>query len=497
MTSFKSEAVITASAIIGTAFNVAQFAAQFTPIPALAPTLAAVCVIIQTCEQITSNKSEIRHLQERCRCLVEALNDPQYINSQSAESLVNISANATSSARSPDAARCTCKSPSLGSIRQTSPNLQGYQILQECHARAYEKDREELSQALKGLRENGDETLQIVTHSKNQIEALLRLLQTELRSFQLDSPAYRNIQESLYSVHKRSGELPPEVNLAGGEARRVSRFPRAGNATFDIWEGLWLGHEKVAMKTLRGVRVSPETRKRYLREIEVWRKIWAKDGGRYILPLYGVSFDDSPFPYMVSPWMTNGNVVDYLDESPMCDRPKLIIGIAKGLRFLHHDFQPPIAHGGIKGANILIDDSGNPLLADFGLSKGNHLPHGVTTPLQIIEDFSGVPFTQSQGAIDSFRWFAPEMCRSPGIISTCSDVFAFAMTIIEIITMRFPYDHIKLTTEVLIRMQDGERPNRPRDMSDQLWEVCTACWKPAPHERATIAWVVEILERPN
>ena len=34
-----------------------------------------------------------------------------------------------------------------------------------------------------------------------------------------------------------------------------------GNAAFDIWEGIWLGKEKVALKTIRGVHVSPDTRK--------------------------------------------------------------------------------------------------------------------------------------------------------------------------------------------------------------------------------------------
>ena len=46
-----------------------------------------------------------------------------------------------------------------------------------------------------------------------------------------------------------------------GEARRTGTYPVAGSAAFDIYEGLWLGREKVALKTIRGVQVSQDTRK--------------------------------------------------------------------------------------------------------------------------------------------------------------------------------------------------------------------------------------------
>ena len=49
-----------------------------------------------------------------------------------------------------------------------------------------------------------------------------------------------------------------------------------------------------------------------------------------------------------------------------------------------------------------------------------------------MEDLTGVPFTQSRGISDSYRWFAPELCSAPGILSTASDVFAYAMTVLEV-----------------------------------------------------------------
>lgn len=49
-----------------------------------------------------------------------------------------------------------------------------------------------------------------------------------------------------------------------------------------------------------------------------------------------------------------------------------------------------------------------------------------------MEDLTGMPFTQSRGVSDSYRWFAPELCCAPGILSTASDVFAYGMTLLEV-----------------------------------------------------------------
>lgn len=83
----------------------------------------------------------------------------------------------------------------------------------------------------------------------------------------------------------------------------------------------------------------------------------------------------------------------------------------------------------------MVNSMGDPVIADFGVSR-------------IVEDITGVPFSQSNGVSDSYRcakltniqlnntklirWFAPELCMGPGLLSTSSDVYAFAMTMLEV-----------------------------------------------------------------
>ena len=49
-------------------------------------------------------------------------------------------------------------------------------------------------------------------------------------------------------------------------------------------------------------------------------------------------------------------------------RLNIMLGIARGLSYLHEEVQPPIIHRDIKAPNILLDKDLNPKIADFGLA---------------------------------------------------------------------------------------------------------------------------------
>jgi len=49
-------------------------------------------------------------------------------------------------------------------------------------------------------------------------------------------------------------------------------------------------------------------------------------------------------------------------------RFNIILGIARGLAYLHEEVQPAIIHRDIKGENILLDKHFHPKIADFGLA---------------------------------------------------------------------------------------------------------------------------------
>ncbi|XP_052200477.1 leucine-rich repeat receptor-like protein kinase TDR isoform X2 [Diospyros lotus] len=76
---------------------------------------------------------------------------------------------------------------------------------------------------------------------------------------------------------------------------------------------------------------------------------------------------------------------DYLPESNLAEKikmkrdwiakVKIVIGIARGLCFLHHDCYPVIPHGDLRASNIVFDENVEPHLAEYGLkflAKWNH-----------------------------------------------------------------------------------------------------------------------------
>jgi serine/threonine protein kinase len=55
-------------------------------------------------------------------------------------------------------------------------------------------------------------------------------------------------------------------------------------------------------------------------------------------------------------------------EMDWSSRLNIILGVARGLAYLHEEVQPPIIHRDIKAPNILLDKDLNPKIADFGLA---------------------------------------------------------------------------------------------------------------------------------
>lgn len=117
-------------------------------------------------------------------------------------------------------------------------------------------------------------------------------------------------------------------------------------------------------------------------------------------------------------------------------RYDIILGIARGLLYLHQDSQPRIVHRDIKPSNILLDRKFNPKIADFGISK--LFPDDVT-------HLNTIP-------AGSFGYMAPE-CTMSGELSVRADVYSFGVVLLELITGRKMTDRTQSSEMLLQRVR--------------------------------------------
>ncbi|KAG6335699.1 hypothetical protein ID866_3379 [Astraeus odoratus] len=168
---------------------------------------------------------------------------------------------------------------------------------------------------------------------------------------------------------------------------------------------------RVAVKTaIRGSTTDEDMIKKVFKEVHAWSKFKHEN----VLPLIGITTDFDFTVSIVSRWMVLGNARTYV-QNPAIDPRPLVVGIARGLSYLHKHPKGSIVHGDLKGQNVLISDDGHALIADFGLTYLENSSFSFASNL-------------TQGG--SYHWMSPEIITSKQQISTESDVWAFGMTVL-------------------------------------------------------------------
>ncbi|KAK7037343.1 hypothetical protein VNI00_011093 [Paramarasmius palmivorus] len=448
----------------------AEIAVEFTPVPGLQPAVGLLCKIIQLCENVSINRclEQIQVKMEKWAELgfIKSFFKQDSIKEDIQGCLVLIS-------------DCFTKFQFVGTIETNR--------WQEDFEKTYREDQKGILAHLSDIKNGQAMALEVSHEPENKRVRFMASMQNELGQHNTRGDiVHSGLSSNLYQIQLECKEILPDLHLKRGEVERIGVFPLKGEGAMDIYEGLYLKREKVAIKTVRASNFNPKSIKRFSREVKVWTELWKVDRGRHILPFYGFCVEDGPYPYMVSPWKSNGTAIEYVTKfDSAINYPELIINIARGIQVLHH-MKPPIVHGDLKADNIVIDEMGNPLIADFGLS-------------QIIEEITGVPFSQSR-MTNSWRWSAPEVIIDGAPPSLAVDIYAFAMTVLEIYTHKQPFSNIKAPGKVLVELSNGTCPPRPteaqvlqRGMDDNTWDLMTKCWSSDASSRPNIDAIINTL----
>ncbi|KAL6603213.1 hypothetical protein ACP70R_043574 [Stipagrostis hirtigluma subsp. patula] len=171
-------------------------------------------------------------------------------------------------------------------------------------------------------------------------------------------------------------------------------------------------------------------------------------------------------------------------------RHGIAVGTARGLEYLHKGCQRRIIHRDIKSSNVLLTDDFQPQISDFGLAKWlpSEWTHRAIAPIE-----------------GTFGCLAPEY-YTHGIVDEKTDVFAFGVFLLELVTGRKPVDgsHRSLLSWARPLLSDGGKVDAlvdPRIAGDYDGEqarrvafVASLCIRPSATWRPSMTEVLELLE---
>ncbi len=134
----------------------------------------------------------------------------------------------------------------------------------------------------------------------------------------------------------------------------------------------------------------------------------------------------SEFPYVIMPFAPNGNLRRVIDKE---GRPDLQISLKYFFQILHalnaaHDVG--VTHGGIKPENVVLDQAGNALVTDFGISS------------VAANDSEQKGASQIFVGVGTISYMSPEQFRNPNSSSVKSDIYSLGIMFYEMLTGKVP-----------------------------------------------------------
>uniref|UniRef100_A0A8C5ZP10 Protein kinase domain-containing protein n=2 Tax=Marmota marmota marmota TaxID=9994 RepID=A0A8C5ZP10_MARMA len=186
---------------------------------------------------------------------------------------------------------------------------------------------------------------------------------------------------------------------------------------------------------------------------------------------------------------------DSQDAFPAAVILKVALNMARGLKYLHQEKK--LLHGDIKSSNVVIK-------GDFETIKICDV--GVSLPLD-----ENMTMTDPEASyIDTEPWKPKEALEENGIITDKADIFAYGLTLWEIMTLSIPhfnfyddddedktFDEGDFNDEVYYAALGTRLPINMEELDEsfqKVIELFSVCTNEDPKDRPSAAHIVEALE---
>ncbi|KAI3871551.1 hypothetical protein MKX03_005734 [Papaver bracteatum] len=262
-----------------------------------------------------------------------------------------------------------------------------------------------------------------------------------------------------------------------------------------------VGFRRTSVAIKRLDKEDSEAPKAFCRELLIASSL----ENRYIVPLLGFCIDADEGLFLVYKYVSGGSLEYHLHEKkrgirgsaslPWSSRFKIAMGIAEAVTYLHNGTDKCVVHRDIKPSNILLTSNKTPKLCDFGLATWTTAP--------------SVPFL-CKTVKGTFGYLAPEYFQH-GKVSGKTDVYAFGVVLLELITGRKPIEAkrapgdenlvvwakplLQQGGEAIKELVDPKLRLRPRHLKQmtRMVEAAAACITSEESSRPNIDEIIAIL----
>jgi hypothetical protein len=224
----------------------------------------------------------------------------------------------------------------------------------------------------------------------------------------------------------------------------------------------------VALKRLEGQRSLLEV-ERFKAEAELTRSL---NGHPNIIPVRDIGEVDGQ-PYYTMPFMEGGTLVEWCQrEAPTPEALAAVMRqIAAAVDHAHQPERGVVLHRDLKPSNILMDDTGTPYVADFGVAKR-------------LDDRAAAT---RDGLVGTLDYMAPEQALGESDkLTPAADIYSLGVVLYELLTADVP---VRCATigQFLQRLWSAEPIVRPRKLAPgvrrDLENICLHCLENDPRQR--------------
>ncbi|ETK77411.1 TKL/DRK protein kinase [Phytophthora nicotianae CJ01A1] len=308
------------------------------------------------------------------------------------------------------------------------------------------------------------------------------------RSLSISSSTSLPGSESLH--YERAGSNKTLQILLDSEHLEGKRIPYESvvfetaiskGASGEVWVCEYNGQKAAVKRLLQRKKQKAESVQEFAKEIELTASLVHPN----IVQFIGVAWNSLDNLVMLLEYLPT-SLKDYLEKNKdrlswARDKIYIAIGIARALEYLHAR-TPPLIHRDLKSSNVLLTDSVEPKIIDFGVSR------------------SRVELSMTAGVGTPF-WTAPEILEGNHYTEK-ADIYSLGVVLSELDTCEVPYhdavseDGTKMKPfQILKEVMSGTmRPSFSQECPARIRRITSACLSLEPSRRLTAQQLVRQLE---